>query len=598
MEQVEAPKPYALPEGYHLDSYYRSEARPLCELKPLWKELGQEVTFAMWLRMRDVARKNLFFLGKDVLKKDLTTWHKEPCSRLFVQKNFDGVYKLGYTIGDVHLAISNQKRKKEMLFLASRGSFKSTLDGIDALQWMLNAPDIRILILTGEFKLALAFMSEVKGYFYRAEKAPASLLQKLFPEYILKGKNGTSDSPIECPARIHNQKEPSLWVNAIVANLSGWHCDIRKMDDVVTDENSNSVDARGPDGKLKAKIDGTDNLVDEWGFTDILGTPYYPDDYYGERMKVVDDDAPIEFGRFPGWQVKIPHIGIPLKELTADMVELLFPEKLTFRSLRQKLMKNERMFRCQQLCEPAADGEDQVTFTESVLQKHLIAKAPPEGDVYITWDTSFARTSYADYSAGVAARIIPGEDRFDVYILEVVFGRWRPSELSFQLVQFERKWKPKATLIERPAGDELLRLEIQRQAQRYQVPLNIYWKSPLNAPDAKRNQIKGVETLLANDELWFVGGAWIEETFLQFVRYTGERKNKGRKDDIPDAIAQMQFFCPSTENKKHLQEAQEERQKKADNQAAYSHIFDIPMTIPVPVEPVSMRRKLFGSLAR
>lgn len=595
--QVVAKRRSNLPEGFHLDSYYLSESRPLGELKSLWSALGQEVTFHQWLNLRDKARKDLFWLGKYVLRKDLTTWHREPCKRLFVQKNFDGVYRLGYDIGEVHAAIGKQSRKKEMLFLASRGSFKSTLDGIDCVQWLLNCPDIRILILTGEYKLALAFMSEIKGYFYRADKAPASLFHKLFPEYILAGKDGTSDQPLECPARIHNQKEPSLWVNAVPANLSGWHCDLRKMDDVVTDENSNSVDARGKYGKLKQKIDGTDNLVDEWGFTDIIGTPYYLDDYYGERMKVEEGEAPIEYGRFPCWTIRQPFIGTELKDLTVEMVDLLFPEKLTFKSLRQKLMKNERLFRCQQLCEPAAESES-VTFTEGMLQSHLIMKAPEGGDIFITWDTSFARTSYADYSAGVCGKIIPGDGRFDLYIMEVAFGRWRPSELAYQLVQFEKKWKPKATLIERPSGDELLRIEIQRQAQRYQVPLNIIWKAPSNAPDAKRNEIKGIETLLSNDEIWFIGGAWIDETFSQFVRYTGERKNKGRKDDIPDALAKMQHFCPFTENNKQLEQIKKDREAKIEQLAIYSHIFDTPLMPPPVVEPISMRRRLFGNLAR
>jgi hypothetical protein len=596
-EIKEAPKPSALPEGCTPESYYKSEARPLHELKPLWKKFGDEIPFKLWLDYRDKARKDLFWLGKAILKKDLTKCHLYPCYKLFVQKNFDGIYKLGYTIGDVHAAIQKQNRKKEMLWLDPRGAFKSTLDGIDSVQWMLNCPDIRILILTGEYKLALAFMSEIKGYFYRPEKSPATFLHKLFPEYILEGKSGTSDQPLECPARIHNQKEPSLWVNAIVANLSGWHCDIRKMDDVVTDENSNSVDARGSDGKLKQKIDGTDNLVDEWGFTDIIGTRYYTDDYYGERMKT-EEDAPIEILVRQCWRLKPPFIGTPLQEITEEMVDLLFPEKLSFKSLRQKLRKNERMFRCQQLNEPAAEG-DQVTFTEGMLNAHLVTQVPNvEADIYTLWDTSFARTSYADYSAGVATKIIPGDERFDVYILEIIFGRWRPSELAFQYVQFEKKWKPKASLIERPAGDELLRIEMQKQAQRYGVALNIIWKNPSNAPDAKRNEIKGIETLISNDQFWFVGGQWIDETFNQLMKYTGERKNKGRKDDIPDALAKVQYFCPFTSGNKELERIKKERETQVEKQAIYNHIFDSRKQPPPPIPPVPMRQRLFGSLAR
>ena len=597
MEPLEELKPSAWPEGTDHKTYYLSEARPLGELRPLWRKFADEITFQKWLTFRDHARKNLFWLGQKVLGKDLVKWHMIPCYKMFVQKNFDGVYRAGYTIGEVHAAIAKQKREKEMLFFASRGSFKSTLDGIDCVQWLLNCPDIRILILTGEYKLALAFMSEIKGYFFRPEDTPCTYLQKLFPEYILEGKDPSSDSPLRCPARIHiSQKEPSIWVNAIVANLSGWHCDIRKIDDVVTDENSNNPDTRGKDGTLKKKIDGTDNLVDEWGFTDMMATPYYNDDYYGERLKT-RDEVPLVFGRFPGWTVKAPYIGTPLKDLTEDMVDLLFPEKLSFKSLRQKLRKNENLFRCQQLCEPAADG-GAVTFTEDVLKAHLVSKAPAEGDTFIAWDWSFSRSSYADFSAGVAGRIVPGEDRFDLYITEIIFGRWRPSELAYQMVQFEKKWKPKCTIVEKSMGAELLQMEVARQAQKFGVALNILWKVPSNEKDAKRNRIKGVETLLANDNLWFVGGAWIDETFEQLMRFTGDPKNRGRKDDIPDALAYMQHFCPSTKNNEELKKMQQDREHKAEQKAIYASIFDSPVYVAPAAQPIPMRKQLFGPLAR
>jgi predicted phage terminase large subunit-like protein len=575
--------------------YYKSEARPVSKLKTLYHKCGADVPFEKWLEFRDACRKNLFFLGKDILKKDLTNCHITPCRHLFVQKDFDGVYHEDYTIGEVHQAIDRQKREKDMLWLDPRGAFKCTLDGIDCVQWMLNCPDIRILILTGEYKLALAFMSEIKGYFYRPEKEDPTLLQQLFPEYILRGKDGTSDQPLECPARVHVQKEPSLWVNAIVANLSGWHCDIRKMDDVVTDENSNSVDTRGPEGKLKMKIDGTDNLVDEWGFTDSVGTRYYTDDYYGERIRNAGAEAPLRYLCRAAWKLKPEFEGTPLLSIKSEMVDLLFPEKLSFRSLRQKLSKNQIMFRCQQLNEPAGDL-DAITFDEDVLRSHIVAQSP-QGTKFIAWDTSYARDTTADYSAGVCGMVVTEDDVSTLYIHDLIYGKWKPSELAFQIIQFELKHRPEQTLIEELNGAEFLKIELQRLANMRQCPLNITWKKAATAADAKRNRIKSLETLLSNDQMYFCAGDWVDEMFSQFLRYTGERKNKGRKDDIPDAIAYLQFFVPSTANNEELKKAQEEKERRARQKEAYDRIFT-PPTVPVPVyrEP-SIKKKLYGWLA-
>jgi predicted phage terminase large subunit-like protein len=588
--------------------YYKSEARPISKLKQLYQHSHADVPLEKWLEYRDRARKDLFWLGKLILRKDLTHCHVIPCRHLFVQKNFDGVYHEDYTIGEVHKAIDKQPREKDMLWLDPRGAFKSTLDGIDCVQWLLNCPDMRILILTGEYKLALAFMREIKGYFYRPSKktqdkisftADPTLLQQLFPEYIITGTDGESDQPLECPARVHNQVAPSVWCNAIVANLSGWHCDLRKMDDVVTDENSNSVDARGPEGKLKMKIDGTDNLVDEWGFTDSVGTRYYTDDYYGERIKAAaGPDAPLRYLCRACWTVKPGFETVPLLSIKSEMVDLLFPEKLTFKSLRQKLSKNQIMFRCQQLNEPAGDL-DAITFSEDVLRAHIVSKAPLTGKKFIAWDTSYARESTADYSAGVCGMVVTTEDNVsELHLVEIIYGKWKPSELAFQIIQFELKHRPISTLIEEMNGAEFLKVELNRLASQRQCPLNINWKKASTAADSKRNRIKSLETLLNDDRLFFIAGNWIDETFLQFTRYTGERKNKGRKDDIPDAIAYLQFFVPSTANNEELKAAQYEREQKEKAQAAYNRIFE-PAWAPKPVyQPPSIKRQLFGSLAR
>jgi hypothetical protein len=60
--------------------------------------------------------------------------------------------------------------------------------------------------------------------------------------------------------------------------------------------------------------------------------------------------------------------------------------------------------------------------------------------------------------------------------------------------------------------------------------------------------------------------------------YTGEDKNKGRKDDIPDAMSyfHISFFPVSAMNQKDAEEAKaylEEEKKKAQIKANYDRIF-------------------------
>src|ERR1700722_18474538 len=219
-------------------------------------------TYEEWLLVRDRCRKDLFFLGTKILGWNWIERVHKPVCDFFVQKNFDGCYPEGYSLDDVHRAIDKQDPMKERILLDPRGSYKSTIDGVDCVQWILNCPDIRIFIMTGEYDNSVLFLKEIKTYFYLPQEGTPTKFHRLFPEFVVTGVDGTSEAPLEIPARRLPNKFPTLWVNAVTATLASRHCDIKKGDDCVSDRNSPTSDARA---KLKSKIDNVSNLLDEWG---------------------------------------------------------------------------------------------------------------------------------------------------------------------------------------------------------------------------------------------------------------------------------------------------------------------------------------------
>lgn len=534
-----------MPKKSDKQYFHKSECRSLEALKAIWQPYEKNhPSFETWLKLRDRARKDLFWLGTVVFKRDWIKRVHQPICDFFVQKNFDNVYYPGYSIGDVHRAIDRQDEEKERMLLYPRGSYKSDVDSYDCLQWLINCPDIRIFIVTGKEDNADDFLIQIKKYFYQPADVAATEFQMLFPEYILRGKAGYSASPLDCPARIHTtQKEPSVWTSAIVATLASLHCDIKKGDDVVSDRNSQNEEARV---KLKNKYDNVSHLCDQWGFTDHIGTRYNETDWYGTRLAIMHE-APFKYLFAAAWTVKPEYKHLPLKQLEERMVDLLFPEKLTFKSLRKDLFINEIDFRCQMLNEPAG-GEVSVNFDIETLRAHecQASRVPSIGSLYILWDWALTSGKYSDYSAGVVVKIGPDQD---AWVLEIVCDKFKSSELAFQIVSLQKKWQPQGTIIEKSNGSELLQLELRRQANKYNVPLNtIMWKTPSHEKDAKKNRIKGLETLLNDDRLHFVMGPWIDLAFSQLVAYTGERNSK-RKDDIPDALSFMTFLINPAKKK-------------------------------------------------
>jgi len=529
--------------------------------------LKEEPSFVGWLGYRDKARKDLFWLGVSVLKKNwVSETHQQVCDQ-FVQKNFDGVYHPGYNLTHVQSAFDTQKRfdgegrpTKEMILLDSRGFFKSTIDGVDCIQWMLNVPDIRIMIVTATKELARGFMKEIKNYlFYQPhnEESTSLDLHLLFPDYILSKAPSENNTPLLLRVRKHWQKDKSVSISSMESGQAGAHCDVLKRDDCTNEQNCTPGTPKPTLALLNSKINTTGNIPMPWGFIDNIGTRYRADDWFGQRIALLSV-SPAKYFCRACWVVKEQYKAVPLKQLTEEMVVLNFPKlsKTAFQDLRMKLAVDEMVFRCQQLNEPAMEAEEdkfKIAFTIEELRRSTIhpSAAAKEGNIYIAWDTAYSKNKQSDYSAGAAARRFRRADgRWGLEILEIRHGKWTSSELAQQIAQMDKDWNPVQTIIEKTINAELLELRLQEWYKRLDFLPRIWWREPNPEPDAKRNRIKQLEILLVADLLKFVFGVakkqldWIDPTFDQLTSYTGERKNKGRKDDIPDAMSMLWYFLP------------------------------------------------------
>src|SRR6266550_932673 len=566
--------------------------------------------FSAWLYARDQARKDLLWFNVAVLgnTKVNRATHQIVCNQ-FVQKNFDGVYRRGYSLDVVQASIGRQNRipvqwnpviknyepileeasipenlESMMILLYPRGFFKSTIGRADAVQWLLNCPDISMMIMTAARDLAAQFVLDIKRQFYLAKGADPKALHLLFPEYVLRGVDGTSAEDLICPARRRERIYPTLWADSIDSTLSGWHCDLLKFDDAVSNTNCLTDTTRE---KLRGSIDNTLNLCDPWGKVDMLGTRYFPDDYYGTRFdKYIEEPetAGLKFFVGAAWYVKSEFIHIErksLRDLMEHMVILTFPEHASFKSLRGKLVNNEQEFRCQQLNQPVW-GAGKVDLPLALLQAHMMlpteAKAL-KGDVLIMGDMAKEAKKNSDYSAFVAVKIFQRIDQatntpigpVSVVVLEVVYGKWSQSETANSLAELNKRWLPWRIQIENTGGlESFMTYAIPDAFKKTNLPWHhIYWAAVEQGFDAKRNRIKGLEILLKAERLWFSMGPWNDETFSQLSQYTGAKSTRSRKDDIPDAMAFISKYLPSSTPKTPEEQEQEANQAEKEMMAKF-----------------------------
>lgn len=558
-------------------------------------EVDRVVSFRDWLDLRDKARKYLFWLGRLLGKGLFYDTHQIICDA-FVKKNFDGMYFPDCTFDDVHEMIGKQERfamdgveTRTLMLFAPRSGYKSTVDGLDTVQWMLNCPDIRVMIMTSVKSLSSQLMSEVKGYFYLPPRGKPSAFQMLFPEYVLTGVDGRSEQPIVCPAQLFDSKEPHVWVTSLDSSFVGQRCDIRKLDDIVDDKNSADEELRE---KLKEKIKSTNALVEPWGFTDIIGTRYFTTDWYGWRMGVIpdEDDAsstePFKYLCLACWAVK-PEFQVlysqllekknGIFEVTENMVYLWFPYKLNWKALRSKLKEyKERGFKNQYL--NIATDPQEVTdfithFEKDVLRSHTYPKssAPESGEKIVVIDWAYSENKGSDFSVIAAILRHTREDGTqEIVVMDIDFDKWKASDLASHIVLFLRTHRPTRTFIEACNGIDLLMMAIRAFAVKYnciEVLNSIQKVETGNVLNEKANRIKTLEILLRDDRLHFVSGPWIDELYKQFERFTGETK-KGRKDDIPDAISRASRTLPAEMFVRVTLTPEEQLQKEEDEERA------------------------------
>jgi predicted phage terminase large subunit-like protein len=235
------------------------------------------------------------------------------------------------------------------------------------------------------------------------------------------------------------------------------------------------------------------------------------------------------------------------------------------------------------------------------------------GEVFVVWDWALSNQKTSDYSAGVVARKYQNDQgEWSYVILEIIFDKWKYSELSHQIVSLSKRWGPKMTVIEKSNGADMLRDEITRVGRRFGYDPYIYWKHPSQEENAKRNRIKSLEMLMSEHRLHFVLGPWMDETIKQLTQYTGEKKNKGRKDDIPDALSYLTYLLPMSARPKVVNGAdpeeerrlQEEQDRQFNKQRNYERIFGSNLLTntqtgpvleqPQPEKTPDPRLKVFG----
>lgn len=517
-------------------------------------------------RYRFMAQTNLFFLCKLLEKyKDVSAkeyvWidgtthntHEELCNDFFVRKD--------PTIKTFKEFAVQYIDKKERLLLVPRGGFKSSIDMADCVQWIICFPEVTILILTGVLDLAKDFVGEIKGHFTLEEggtvglfvpkkslrphtmvDGSVSFFQVLFPEHCVPADDGKSYE-YQTPAVAIPDKETTVFGASIEQNLVGWHVGVMKLDDVVTNDNSITVD------RIKAinkQVSINQAMLHPYGFYDKIGTWYDGEDTYGQdiqNLKKFEEDGedfPMKIYIRPAWWAN--DAARKAGKIEEEMLESDYgfwfndsdnANSLTYKFLRHK-KKTDPYFAIKYLNDPTQMHT--IKFPRELLVRKTVTgnEIPGTGMVVTTVDTAYSTKSWADYTVIITALIYGG--RF--YIIDMKRGRYTEYELPAMIAHTASQWKPKRICIEESGAIKYIAREVYREMDKLKVRVPVtlvplgQGKKSVNSKSVKAGPIL---RFLGDDRLKFVNTCpMLEELYDELSKFGTAASTH---DDIVDALA-------------------------------------------------------------
>ena len=176
--------------------------------------------------------------------------------------------------------------KTHQLLLFPRDHGKSRLIAYRVAWELMRDPTKRVLYISATSNLAEKQLTFIKGII------DSDIFRRYWPDHIhpeegKRTKWTNSEIALDHPLRkAENVRDPSIFTAGLTTSITGMHCDIAVMDDVVVHENAYTEEGRNKvrsQYSLLSSIEGAN--AQEW----VVGTRYHPKDLYSDMLTMKED---------------------------------------------------------------------------------------------------------------------------------------------------------------------------------------------------------------------------------------------------------------------------------------------------------------------
>ena len=437
---------------------------------------------------------------------------------------------------------TKENSKTHQLLLFPRDHGKSRMIAYRVAWELTKDPTLRILYISATANLAEKQLGFIKGIL------TSDTFRRYWPDHVQKeeGKRvrwTTSEIMLDHPLRKkENVRDPSIFTGGLTTSLTGLHCDIAVLDDVVVYENAYTGEGREKvksQYSLLSSIEGAN--AKEW----IVGTRYHPSDLYSNLMKMVEDKYDDD-----GNKVSEEQIYEILERAVEDRGdgtgEFLWPQQSRkdgkkFGFNRQILAKkrgqylDKSQFRAQYYNDPS--DPDNVPVERNKFQyferKHLREEngywfyKESKLNIFAAVDFAFSMSKKADYTALVVVGV---DSQNNIYVLDIDrFRTDRISEYFKHILELSTKWSFRKMRAEVTVA---IGVQLKELIKQHGLSISIDEYRPNRHQGNKEERIAAtLEPRYDNLQIWHYRGGNIQVLEEELM------SRHPPHDDIKDALA-------------------------------------------------------------
>jgi predicted phage terminase large subunit-like protein len=454
---------------------------------------------------------------------------------------------LGQCHEDVCEWWTRQDAKPFQLLLFPRDHGKSRLVAYRVAWELTKDPTLRILYISATANLAEKQLGFIKNIL------TSKIYRMYWPDHVHeeegKRKKWTgSEIMLDHPLREkENVRDPSIFTGGLTTSLTGLHCDIAVLDDVVVYENAYTGEGRNKvksQYSLLSSIEGAE--AKEW----VVGTRYHPSDLYQDLQQMVEEVFDKD-GNQIGEESIYETFEQPVEDRGDGTGEFLWPRQqrkdgkwfgfdISILAKKRGKYLDKGQYRAQYYNDPS--DPDNVPVGKEKFQyfdrKHLRQEngywyfRDERLNVYAAVDFAFSLSKRADYTAIVVIGIDADNN---IYVLDIDrFKTDRITEYFEHILQLSTKWSFRKLRAETTVAQMAIVKQLKELIKQHGLAISINEYRPNKNQGNKQERIASIlEPRYDNMAIWHYrgGNTQILEEELSF--------RNPPHDDVIDALASV-----------------------------------------------------------